>query len=92
MPNRVTDTKFDELLEFPCQQTFKIMGLAQDDLQSKIMTVLQKHAPGDYAPTVKPSSKGTYNSVSVSITCTSKAHMELLYNELSAIDIVKYVL
>lgn len=88
----VKNTKFDELLEFPCQLTFKVMGLAQDDLPVKIVEVLQQHAPGDYAPKIKPSSKGTYHSVAVSVTVTSKEHIELLYTELSAIDIVRYVL
>ncbi len=90
--NPVKDTKFDELLDFPCQMKFKIMGLAQDSLPGKIIEVLQIHAPGDYAPTIKPSSKGTYHSVAVSVTVTSKEHIELLYNELGNIDIVKYVL
>jgi putative lipoic acid-binding regulatory protein len=88
----VKNTKFDELLEFPCQMNFKIMGLAQQSLPGRIVEVLQKHAPGDYAPKIKPSSKGTYHSVAVSVTVTSKEHIELLYNELSAIDIVRYVL
>lgn len=88
----VKDTKFDELLDFPCQQTFKIMGLAQDDLPVKVISVLQKIAPGDYAPTIKPSSKGNYHSLSLSVTVTSKEHMEQVYNELGAIDIVKVVL
>lgn len=92
MNKPVKDTKFDELLEFPCQMNFKIMGLAQECLPEKIVQVLQKHAPGDYSPTIKPSSKGTYHSVAVSVTVTSKEHIELLYTELSDIDIVRYVL
>lgn len=92
MTKPVKNTKFDELLEFPCQLTFKVMGLAQQDLPVKIVEVLQQHAPGDYAPTIKPSSKGTYHSVAVSVTVTSKEHIEQLYTELSKIDIVRYVL
>lgn len=92
MSNIVKNTKFDEYLEFPCQFTFKIMGLAQDDLVDKINVVLQQHAPGDYSPKVKPSSKGTYNSVTVSVKVTSKEHIETIYTELGAIDIVRYVL
>lgn len=86
------DTKFDELLEFPCQQTFKIMGVAHDELTVRIVEVLQKIAPGDFAPRVKPSSKGNYHSVSLSVTVTSKDHMELVYTELSNIDLVRVVL
>lgn len=88
----VKDTSFDQLLDFPCQQTFKVMGLAQDDLPIKIIEVLQNIAPNDYSPTIKPSSKGTYHSVSIRVTVTSKEHMEQVYNELGAIDIVRYVL
>lgn len=88
----VKDTKFDELLDFPCRQTFKVMGLAQEDLTVKIVEVLQEIAPGDFAPKVKPSAKGNYHSVSISVTVTSKEHMELVYNELGAIDIVRVVL
>lgn len=88
----VKDTKFDELLEFPCNQTFKVVGLAQDELPLKVVEVLQRIAPGDYAPKIKPSSKGNYQSVSISVRVTSKEHMESVYNELGAIDIVRFVL
>lgn len=85
-------TKFDELLEFPCRFPFKVLGVADDSLPDKIVSAVQKHAPGDYSPTVKPSSKGNYHAVSVAVTVTSKAHIETLYKELSAIDIVRVVL
>ncbi|MFC4699069.1 DUF493 family protein YbeD [Glaciecola siphonariae] len=86
------ETRFDELLDFPCTQTFKVMGLAHPSLPDKIIECLQVHAPGDYSPNVKPSSKGTYHAVSISVIVTSKEHMETLYTELSNIDIVKVVL
>jgi putative lipoic acid-binding regulatory protein len=86
------DTNFDQLLEFPCQQTFKIMGIAHERLPQDVMSCLQLHAPGDYTPKVKPSSKGTYHSISLSITVTSKAHMETLYIELAKLELVKVVL
>jgi putative lipoic acid-binding regulatory protein len=86
------DTKFDQLLDFPCQQTFKIMGIAHERLPQDVIACLQVHAPGDYMPKVKPSSKGTYHSISLSITVTSKAHMETLYVELAKLELVKVVL
>ncbi|TDF42366.1 DUF493 family protein [Alteromonadaceae bacterium M269] len=85
-------TRFDELLEFPCLQTFRVMGLADPTLPDQVVACLQTHAPGDYNPTVKPSSKGNYHSVTVSVKVTSKEHMELVYTELSALDIVRFVL
>jgi putative lipoic acid-binding regulatory protein len=86
------DTKFDELLDFPCYQNFKVMGLAQPELPELIVTRLQEHAPDDYSPTVKPSKKGNYHAVSVAVRVTSKEHMETIYTELASIDIVRVVL
>jgi putative lipoic acid-binding regulatory protein len=86
------ETQFDQLLDFPCQQTFKIMGIAHERLPEDVISCLQIHAPGDYVPKVKPSSKGTYHSISLSITVTSKEHMETLYVELAKLELVKVVL
>ena len=85
------DTRFDELLEFPTYQTFKVMGVAHEELPNQVIACLQQHAPGDYSPTVKPSSKGNYHSVSVSVKVTSKEHMETIYTELAEIELVRVV-
>ncbi len=85
-------TKFDELLDFPCAFPFKVLGVAHETLQDRVVEVLQRHAPGDYTPTLRPSSKGTYLSVTVTCTVTSKEHVELLYTELAKIDGVRGVL
>jgi putative lipoic acid-binding regulatory protein len=86
------DTSFDQLLDFPCQQTYKIVGFAHERLPQDVISCLQVHAPGDYVPKVKPSSKGTYHSISLSIKVTSKEHMEILYVELAKLELVKVVL
>ncbi|GAA6183217.1 MULTISPECIES: DUF493 family protein YbeD [Alteromonadaceae] len=86
------DTKFDQLLDFPCLQTFKVMGVAHEQLPNDVISCLQNHAPGDYSPTVKPSSKGTYHSLSISVKVTSKEHMETIYTELSSLELVRVVL
>ncbi|KGJ95137.1 DUF493 family protein YbeD [Colwellia psychrerythraea] len=85
-------THFDELLDFPTVLNFKVMGLACDELPDLIIAELQKHTPGDYAPKIKPSSKGTYLSVSIAVTVTSKKHIETIYETLTAIEQVRYVL
>ncbi len=86
------NTKLHELLEFPCDFPYKVMGLAQPDLQDKVLAVVQKHIPGDYSPTIKPSSKGNYHSVSVTVRAENIEQIESLYKELAEIDIVKMVL
>ncbi len=86
------DTRFEELLEFPTHQTFKVRGIAHEDLPDQVVACLQEHAPGDYSPAVKPSSKGNYHSVSISVRVTSKEHMETIYEELAKIELVRVVL
>jgi uncharacterized protein len=85
-------TKFDELLEFPTVLNFKVMGVASDDLPDIVIAELQKHTPGDYSPTIKPSSKGNYHSISIAVTVTSKDHIETIYKTLTALEEVRYVL
>ena len=92
MLNINSDAKLKDLLEFPCQFTYKVMGYANPELPELVLEVIQRHAPGDYSPTVKPSGKGTYNSVSITITATSIEQVESLYKELGDIDIVRMVL
>lgn len=85
-------TEFDKYLEFPCQFPFKVLGQAHDELVDKVVAVVQEHAPGDYSPSVRPSTKGSYHSVTVQVTVTSKNHIETLYKALGDIELVKYVL
>ena len=84
--------KLRDLLEFPCKFTYKVVGQNKKELPDLVVEVIQRHAPGDYTPSVKPSTKGNYSSVSVTINATSIEQVETLYKELSEIDIVRMVL
>ncbi|KXF79826.1 DUF493 family protein YbeD [Enterovibrio coralii] len=86
------EPKLRDLLEFPCKFTYKVMGYAKPELPDLVLEVIQRHAPGDYSPSVKPSGKGTYHAVSVTITATSIEQVETLYKELADIEIVRMVL
>ncbi|MGJ8581498.1 MAG: DUF493 family protein YbeD [Psychromonas sp.] len=86
------NTKFDELLDFPCNFSFKVMGLADPQLIPDVLSVIQQIAPGDYAPTVKPSSKGTYHSLAIPVIVNSKEQIEDIYNGLNKLDLVRYIL
>ncbi|WP_110457842.1 DUF493 family protein YbeD [Shewanella algidipiscicola] len=86
------DTKFHELMEFPAAFPFKVVGDARGTLADDVVAVVQRHVPGDYIPTTRASSKGTYNSITIKVTVDSKEQIETLYVELAAIDGVKRVL
>jgi len=86
------NTKFDELLEFPCSLTFKVMGVADPQLLPEVINVIQQIAPGDYSPTVKPSSKGNYHSLAIPVIVKSKEHIEEIYTELNKLELVRFIL
>ncbi len=86
------DTKFDELIEFPNSFPFKVVGDAHATLVDRVVAVVQLHAPGDYSPSTKVSSKGTYHSITIRVMVQSKEHIETLYVDLAKIDGVKRVL
>lgn len=81
-----------ELLQFPCDFPYKVVGLAETNLVEKVLAVIQKYAPGDYVPRVKPSRNGKYESVSITIRATNIEQVETLYKELAAIENVRMVL
>ncbi|GGO72704.1 MULTISPECIES: DUF493 family protein YbeD [Bowmanella] len=86
------ETRFDELLEFPCYQTFKVLGLAHERLPEDVVACLQQLAPDNYNPSIRPSTKGNYHSVSIDVRVTSKEHMESVYIELGKLELVRVVL
>ena len=92
MTNSDLNTRFEELMEFPASFPYKVVGNADDTLADKVVAIVQKHVPGDYVPSTKASSKGTYYSVTIRVTVESKEMVETLYTELAAIDGVKRVL
>ncbi|MDO4625979.1 MAG: DUF493 family protein YbeD [Pasteurellaceae bacterium] len=88
----VPEAKLKDLLEFPCDFTFKVVGSNRPDLMDDVVAVVQKYAKGDYKPRQHLSSKGTYNSVSVDIVAENIEQVETLYAELAKIDGVRMVL
>ena len=86
------NTKFDELLDFPCPFPFKVLGVADDALVEQVVAVLQQHAPGDYTPTTKPSSKGNYLSGTVTVTAQNKEHLDTMYSDLGHVELGRDVL
>ena len=86
------NTKFDELLDFPCQFPFKVLGVADDALADQVIAVLQQHAPGDYSPSIKPSSKGNYLGATAQVNVESQEQLDKIYHALTAHPMVKMVL
>lgn len=84
--------KLKDLLEFPCNFTFKVVGASRVDLIDDVVIVTQKYAKGDYNPRQQASSKGTYHSISIDIVAENIEQIETLYAELAKITGVRMVL
>lgn len=82
-------------VEYPLDDfPIKIMGVAHNDFSASIAEILILHAP-DFDPenvSVRPSSKGTYLSLTATIRATSREQLENLYSALNAHPMVKMVL
>ncbi len=88
----IEEKKLRDLLEFPCEFTFKVVGANRNDLSEDVIACVQKIIKGDYQTTSKPSAKGTYQSVSIKVYATNIDQIETLYQDLAKIKGVRMVL
>lgn len=82
------------LIEYPSDFPIKIMGAMHDAFAQTIVEVVTIHDPTFHAGKMdmRPSSKGTYLSLTVTVRATSREQLDNLYRELSGHPMVKVVL
>ncbi len=81
-----------ELWDFPCTIAFKTMANNRPKIEMEILAIIQRVVPGDYSPTLKPSAKGNYVSVTATVTFQNKDQVEALYREMRSHPDVKMCL
>ena len=81
-------------IEFPCDYPIKVLGRHSDEFQAVIIAVFEQHAPGFDQETIriKASSKGTFTSVTITITATGQQQLEALHRDLLATGVVQMVI
>ena len=81
-------------IEFPCDYPIKVMGEAHAELHQHVLQVMERHAPGfDQSKiTVRDSSKGKWQSITLVITATGKPQLEAIFSDLKTSRRVKMVL
>jgi putative lipoic acid-binding regulatory protein len=84
----------DSLITYPCDFPIKIMGVTQDTFAQTMVDVVRLHDPEFDASKMemRPSSKGTYLSLTVTVRATSRVQLDNLYRALSSHPMVKVVL
>ena len=77
----------DTLLEFPCRFPIKAIGRG-DDLVHQVYALMRPHVPdlSEDALTMRPSGKGNFMAVTVTITATSQAQLDAIYQELTVCE------
>jgi putative lipoic acid-binding regulatory protein len=75
----------DTLLEFPCQYAVKAFGQG-DDFEAHVVDIVKQHIPPMAAirHQSRPSKSGKYIAATVTITATSKAQLDAIYQQLTA--------
>ncbi len=82
-------------IEFPCPDyPVKVMGDAGHELHTLVIDVFQRHAPGfdEARLTIRDSSKGRFQSITVYITATGEPQLQAIFDDLKASNAVKMVL
>ncbi len=81
-------------IEFPCEYPIKVLGRSGEDFESVIFSVFEQFAPGfDRNSTItNVSKKGTFSSITITITATGVNQLDALHQGLLATGIVKMVI
>jgi putative lipoic acid-binding regulatory protein len=84
----------DSLIEYPCAFPLKIMGRRDDGFAQAVLAVVTRHDPGFDGATMEMrlSKGGAYLSLTCTVTATSRAQLDALYQELTDHPLVKIVL
>lgn len=81
-------------IEFPCAYPVKVLGRSSEAFESIVFEVFERHAPGfdQQSMTTNASSKGTFTSLTITITATGPEQLDALHQELMATGHVKMVI
>jgi putative lipoic acid-binding regulatory protein len=82
------------LIEYPCDFPIKIMGAMQESFAETMVDVVTMHDPEFHSGKMdmRPSTKGNYLSLTVTVRATSREQLDNLYRALSSHPMVKIVL
>lgn len=81
-------------ITYPCDFPIKIMGVTQDAFAQTMVDLVRLHDPAFDAGKMemRPSTKGNYLSLTVTVRATSREQLDNLYRALSSHPMVKVVL
>lgn len=75
-----------DALEFPSEFSIRAIGREGEDFQTLVFSLVQRHVP-DLEPEAlrqRPSGKGNYVSITVTIQAESREQLDAIYRDLNA--------
>lgn len=76
------------LLEFPCDFPIKAFGSGGIEFESQVVAIIRRHVPdlGEAAVASRPSRRGKYTAVTVTIRARSQTQIDAIYRDLTESD------
>ena len=81
----MTDNETESLFEFPCEYSLKVIGKTMEEFEIAVLSIIRQYVEHlkEDAISVKPSKKGNYQSLSITLEITSKKQLDKIYKALS---------
>ncbi|GAB5415064.1 MAG: DUF493 domain-containing protein [Congregibacter sp.] len=81
-------------IEFPCDYPIKALGRQCDEFEPTVLAVFERHAPGFDRDRItrRPSRKGNFTALTVTIVATGPDQLDALHRDLVATGLVQMVL
>lgn len=81
----MTSDMEEPLLQFPCEFVIKVFGLASDQFETEVISIIRKHKElRENAIRTRLSKDGKYLALTISIEADSKDQLNDIYRELTA--------
>jgi uncharacterized protein len=80
------DQDLSELLKFPCDFPLKVFGLNNDTFEGIVLELVAAHCPEstEFRVQRNESSKGKYQSLTITFTAHSRQQLDDIYRSLTA--------
>jgi len=84
----------DSLFKFPCEFPIKAIGRKIDNLDAIVFSIVRRHAPNlsESAIRSRPSKKGNYISLTVTIIAMNREQLDAIYRDLTSCKHIMMVL
>lgn len=78
------------LLTFPCEFVIKAFGIASNEFESAVITIIKNHINDLKEDTfkLKPSKDGKYVAITITITIETREQLDNIYRDLSSNPLV----